>query len=66
MKGYDLTKVWDINSKLVVADTIEDAIKLYRIYCPEVEIKIIKNIYPIGPILIDRNAIIAPRKEDKE
>lgn len=32
MKGYTYTKVWEIDSKLVVATTIEDAIALYKTY----------------------------------
>ena len=33
MNGYDLTRVWEIDEHLVVADSIEDAIALMRIYC---------------------------------
>ena len=40
MDGWTLTKVWRVNGKLVVADTIEKAIELYRKYtCPTVSIK---------------------------
>ena len=30
--GYNFTKIWKINNRLVVADTIEDAISLYKQY----------------------------------
>lgn len=32
MNGCRLTQVWLVNEKLVVADTIEDAISLYKKY----------------------------------
>lgn len=32
MNGYKTTRVWIIDNKLVVADTIEDAISLYKKY----------------------------------
>lgn len=32
MNGWTLTKVWEVNRKLVVAKTIEEAIELYRKY----------------------------------
>lgn len=32
MNGCKLTQVWLVNEKLVVADTIEDAIALYKNY----------------------------------
>lgn len=32
MNGWKLTRVWQINHKLVVAPTIEDAIAVFKIY----------------------------------
>lgn len=32
MNGYKTTRVWIVDNKLVVADTIEDAISLYKKY----------------------------------
>lgn len=32
MNGWTLTRVWEIDGKLVVADTIEDAIALFKTY----------------------------------
>ena len=32
MNGWKLTRVWDIDGQLFVAESIEKAIELYRIY----------------------------------
>ena len=32
MNGYKLTRVWDIDGQLFVAESIEKAIELYRTY----------------------------------
>ena len=32
MNGYTLTRVWQVDHKLVVAKTIEDAIALFKTY----------------------------------
>lgn len=32
MKGCTTTRVWNVNDKLVIADTIENAISLYQQY----------------------------------
>lgn len=32
MNGWTLTKVWQVDHKLVVAPTIEDAIALFKVY----------------------------------
>lgn len=32
MNGYTLTRVWEIDGQLVIADTIEEAIALYKTY----------------------------------
>lgn len=32
MRNYELTRVWEIDDKLFVANTIEDAIALWRDY----------------------------------
>lgn len=32
MKGWTLTKVWQVDHKLVVADTITEAVELFKSY----------------------------------
>lgn len=32
MKGFTLTKVWQVDYKLVVADTIAEAVELYKAF----------------------------------
>ena len=32
MNGWNLTRVWQIDNKLVVAKTIEEAVALFKIY----------------------------------
>ena len=45
MKGYTSTKVFEINGKLVVADSLEQAIGTYRLWAPDVEITEISQKY---------------------
>ena len=32
MNGWTITKVWQVNHKLVVADTISEAVELFKAY----------------------------------
>ena len=65
MKGYTYTKVWEIDSKLVVATTIEDAIALYKTYMGKEyhdEPKIIRAVGNSEGVCRNYDAII---KEEK-
>lgn len=35
MNGWTLTRVWQVDHKLVVADTINEAVELYKAYMGE-------------------------------
>ena len=62
MKGYKLTKVWIVDEKLVVADTITKAIELIKEYykdSPYYEPSSIRGISNGGNLSIDYQAIIA-------
>lgn len=48
MKGYSYTKVWEIDHKLVVATTIEEAIALYKTYMGKEYHDEPKNIWAVG------------------
>lgn len=48
MKGYTYTKVWEIDRKLVVAPTIEEAIALYKTYMGKEYHDEPKNIWAVG------------------
>ena len=52
--GYNYTRIWKINNQLVVADTIEDAISLYKIYTND-SVSDITNIVAIGNGNIPQN-----------
>ena len=58
MNGYTLTKVFEINGKLVVADSLEQAIDTYRLWAPDVEITEISQKYA-GNYVKQYNALIA-------
>ena len=45
MNGYTITKVFEINGKLVVGDSLEQAIETYRLWAPENEIREISQKY---------------------
>ena len=65
MNGWTLTKVWQIDHKLVVAKTIEDAIALFKIYMGKDYRDEPKHISAIGTdaMLRDYDALI---KEDEK
>ena len=44
MNGYTLTKVFEINKTLVVADSIEEAIRVYKLRSPEADIRQIHEV----------------------
>ncbi|MBR6141979.1 MAG: hypothetical protein IKQ37_09520 [Bacteroidaceae bacterium] len=58
MNGYTLTKVFEINKTLVVADSVEDAIRVYKLRSPEDEVR---NVCQISgsDVASDYSAIIA-------
>ena len=60
MNGYTLTRVWQVDHKLVVAKTIEDAIALFKTYMGEDFISEPKNVRAIGSdnYLVDYDALI--------
>ena len=64
MNGWTHTRVWIVNDKLVVANTIEDAISLYKKYYNNgginTESPDITNVEAVsnGSILKDYDAII--------
>ena len=63
MDGQTLTKVWQVENKLIVAETIEDAIALFKIYKGKNFIDEPKNVRAIGSdnYIVDYEALI---KED--
>lgn len=65
MKGYSYTKVWEIDGRLVVAPTAEEAIALYKTYMGKDYLDEPKSILAVGNsdfICKSYNAII---KEEK-
>ena len=63
MNGWTLTRVWQVNNKLVVAETIEDAIVLFKTYMGKDLLGEPKNVKAIGSdnCMADYDALI---KED--
>ena len=63
MNGYTLTRVWQVDHKLVVADTIEEAIALFKTYMGKDLIDEPRNVRAIGSdhYIVDYEALI---KED--
>lgn len=60
MNGWTLTKVYRINGKLVVADGMEDAIKVYRDWCSPTPVTIEKAGLVFGDSAnMDCDAVIA-------
>ena len=60
MNGWDLTKVWQVDQKLVVAKTIEDAITLFKTYMGEDYRDEPKKVRAVGSdnFIVDYNALI--------
>lgn len=60
MNGWTLTRVWQVDHKLVVAKTIEDAVALFNVYMSENLIGEPRNIRAIGSdnYLVDYDALI--------
>lgn len=55
MNGWTTTRVWGINSKMVVAATIEEAIAAFRLFAPDDDVTTVKAITLSGS---DYDAII--------
>lgn len=62
MDGWTITKVWEIDNKLVVADTIEEAIALIKLYAGEGYTP--RNVRAVSntAYLTDYSALIKERK----
>ncbi len=60
MNGWTLTRVWQVDHKLVVAETIEDAIALFKVYMGKDLIGEPRNVRAIGSddYLVDYDALI--------
>ena len=60
MNGWTLTRVWQVDHKLVVAKTIEDAIALFKVYMGKDLIGEPRNVRAIGSdnYLVDYDALI--------
>ena len=60
MNGWTLTRVWQVDHKLVVAKTIEDAIALFKTYVGKDCIGEPRNMRAIGSdnYLVDYDVII--------
>jgi len=60
MNGWTLTRVWQVDHKLVVAKTIEDAIALFKTYMGEDLIGEPRNVRAIGSdnYMVDYDALI--------
>ena len=63
MNGWNLIRVWQIDHKLVVAKTIEDAIALFKLYMGKEYTDEPRNVRAIGSdnYIADYEALI---KED--
>ena len=60
MNGWTLTRVWQVDHKLVVAKTIEDTIALFKTYMGKDYTGEPRNVRAIGSdnYLVDYDAII--------
>lgn len=58
MNGYNLTKVFEINKHLVVADSIEQAIALYNLFTVD-DVRDVRQVGSTECMLTNYNAIIA-------
>lgn len=64
MNGWTTTEIWIVNNKVVIADTIEDAISLYKEYsdgsCEVYEAKAFGD-----PLMPGRPIIASSRRTNK-
>lgn len=64
MRGWTTTDIWIVNNKVVIADTIEEAISLYKEYsdgnCEVLEVKVFMD-----PLAAGRPIIASNRRTDK-
>lgn len=63
MNGWRLTKVWQVDHKLVVADTINEAVELFKAYMGNDDEPLSIQAISTNMALSDYNALI---KEDDE
>lgn len=45
MNGYTFTKVWNVNGRLVVADTINEAVSLFKMFADDNEPDSVERIF---------------------
>lgn len=62
MNGWTLTKVWQVDHKLVVADTINEAVELFKTYMGNDDEPLSIQAISTGRALVDYNALI--KEED--
>lgn len=63
MNGWRLTKVWQVDHKLVIADTINEAVELFKAYMGNDDEPLSIQAISTNMALSDYNALI---KEDNE
>lgn len=63
MNGWRLTKIWQVDHKLVVADTINEAVELFKAYMGNDDEPLSIQAISTNMALSDYNALI---KEDDE
>jgi len=63
MDGWKLTKVWQVDHKLVIADTINEAVELFKAYMGNDDEPLSIQAISTNMALSDYNALI---KEDDE
>lgn len=58
MNGWTLTKVWQVDHKLVVADTINEAVELFKAYMENNDEPLSIQAISTSRALTDYNALI--------
>lgn len=60
MNGWNLTRVWQVDHKLVVAKTIEEAVALFKLYMGKEYTDEPRNVRAIGSdnYIVDYDALI--------
>ena len=63
MNGWTITRVWQVDHKLVVADTISEAVELFKAYMGNDDEPLSIQVISTSSALSDYNALI---KEDDD
>ena len=66
MNGYKYTKVFEVNNRLVVADTIEEAIVVFKLFAPDEDIRQICQVSSAGDPLENPLNFYAITQESEE